>query len=234
MIINQESAMFNTRFLQKKQLREQMKEVLKNLSVDNKRRQSEVVTDYLFTKCQKFIDAKHIALYLAMKHEELDTTLLIETILKNPSQYGDKRLYVPHIEMHKKSENKSPEMCFYELKNWHEYNTKMNANNKFKLRQFNNPEDLTKAEVGLFDLVFVPGLVFDHGADQTLINRLGRGKGYYDTFLSKIPNCYTLGIGFNEQFIPFNEELKRQELSVPMDGSNDKQINEYLCEKMVI
>lgn len=44
------------------------------------------------------------------------------------------------------------------------------------------------------DVAVVPGMSFDsHG------NRLGRGKGYYDRFLSKIPNAYKIGICFDFQ-----------------------------------
>lgn len=46
------------------------------------------------------------------------------------------------------------------------------------------------------DLVLVPGLGFDRHN-----NRIGYGKGYYDRFLSAIPACPTIGIGFKEQLV---------------------------------
>jgi 5-formyltetrahydrofolate cyclo-ligase len=47
-------------------------------------------------------------------------------------------------------------------------------------------------------LVIVPGLAFDKKG-----NRLGRGKGYYDRFLSKIPSdVSTIGLAFDFQILP--------------------------------
>ncbi len=52
------------------------------------------------------------------------------------------------------------------------------------------PEDL--------DLVIVPGLAFDKKG-----NRLGRGKGYYDRFLSRLSNkTHSIGMAFDFQILP--------------------------------
>ena len=48
------------------------------------------------------------------------------------------------------------------------------------------------------DLVVTPGLAFDKKG-----NRLGRGKGYYDRFLSKIPkDTPSIGLAFRFQILP--------------------------------
>jgi 5-formyltetrahydrofolate cyclo-ligase len=48
------------------------------------------------------------------------------------------------------------------------------------------------------DLVIVPAVAFDKKG-----NRIGRGKGYYDRFLKKIPaRTFTIGLAFNFQILP--------------------------------
>ena len=48
------------------------------------------------------------------------------------------------------------------------------------------------------DLVIVPGVAFDKKG-----NRLGRGKGYYDRFLKKLPRKTTsMGLAFDFQILP--------------------------------
>lgn len=72
---------------------------------------------------------------------------------------------------------------------------------------------------GGLDLIFMPGLGFDkHG------NRLGRGKGYYDTYLKRClqhqeVKPYTLALAFKEQIC----------LQVPVN-ENDMKVDEVLYE----
>jgi 5-formyltetrahydrofolate cyclo-ligase len=63
-------------------------------------------------------------------------------------------------------------------------------------------------------LVAAPGLAFDRKG-----NRLGRGKGYYDRFLSRAresgAHCLVIGICFSEQLV---EEVPHTETDQPVDG----------------
>ncbi len=208
-----------------------MKEGLKQLSVEEKERQSSVVTRYLLHRSSAFAHAKHVALYLAMQHEEIDTIPLIESLLSGRERFN-KHVYVPHVPMSTKTnDSSSNQMVFYELKSIDQYHTEMNDTNKFKLRQFNSVENLPVVDPGIFDLVIVPGLAFDRAASGKKVSRLGRGKGYYDAFLSQIPQCPTIGVGFNQQFLPLNESLNS--IRVPYDEVRDACLNEFVCEKLV-
>lgn len=140
---------------QKTALRKAMREVLKQLSIEEKKRQSSLVVDYLLNKCEPFRRSRHIAVYLAMRHEEIDTIPLIERILGDPALRERHRIYAPHIEP------KSDLMNFYELKSLDQYENEMNTNNKFQIKQFNDVSKLTPARENIFDLIITPGLAFD-------------------------------------------------------------------------
>ena len=62
---------------------------------------------------------------------------------------------------------------------------------------FHIPEPQNHPYTGDFDLIVVPGMAFDAAG-----HRLGRGKGYYDRFLSQHPNVPTIGICFDFQLLP--------------------------------
>lgn len=56
---------------------------------------------------------------------------------------------------------------------------------------------LRPIDFDLLDLVIVPGVAFDNKG-----NRLGRGKGYYDRFLKKLPSqTHTVGLAFDFQVV---------------------------------
>jgi 5-formyltetrahydrofolate cyclo-ligase len=222
---------------QKSQLRKIMKNVIKSLTSEEKQRQSNAITNYLLNDCDIFAKSKHICLYLAMKHEEIDTIPLIERILiskdkensnKIDFKLRDKHIYIPHVEMSISKEN--DKMCFFELKDMNQFKTEMNDNNKYKILQFNEPDKMMKCDEKMFDLIIVPGLAFELN-EKNSINRLGRGKGYFDIFLSKVrPDCYKLGIGFNQQYLTINKDLIDQNLHVPVNEGQDVCINDFVCE----
>ena len=76
-----------------------------------------------------------------------------------------------------------------------------------EIREYNSPYDLRQGAYGIMeptghsycniediDVALIPGMSFDKDK-----NRLGRGKGYYDRFLKRIPGAYKIGVCFEFQ-----------------------------------
>ncbi|MCD8203061.1 MAG: 5-formyltetrahydrofolate cyclo-ligase [Prevotella sp.] len=59
------------------------------------------------------------------------------------------------------------------------------------------------------DVAVIPGMSFDKHC-----NRLGRGKGYYDRLLAKLPKTYKIGICFDFQKL---EEIPTDEHDIKMN-----------------
>ena len=91
-----------------------------------------------------------------------------------------------------------------------------------ELRIYTGPDDMTTGSYGIeeptgevftdyaaIDLIAVPGVAFDRKG-----NRLGRGKGYYDRLLPRIPSAYKAGICFPFQLV---EEVPADSYDVRMD-----------------
>lgn len=69
-------------------------------------------------------------------------------------------------------------------------------NVEFAEGDFHIPEPQNHPYTGDFDLIVVPGMAFDKAG-----HRLGRGKGYYDRFLSQHPHVYSIGLCFDFQLL---------------------------------
>lgn len=91
-----------------------------------------------------------------------------------------------------------------------------------ELRIYTRPEDMTIGAYGIdeptgelftdyaaIDFIAVPGVAFDRSG-----NRLGRGKGYYDRLLPRIPSAYKAGICFPFQLV---EEVPAEAFDIRMD-----------------
>ncbi len=91
-----------------------------------------------------------------------------------------------------------------------------------ELRLYRGAEDLKTGSFGIMepvgkpfpcypeiDVAIIPGMSFDNDG-----NRLGRGKGYYDRLLAKIPQTYKIGMCFDFQKV---EEVPTEETDIRMD-----------------
>ena len=92
-----------------------------------------------------------------------------------------------------------------------------------ELRRYTGPADLALGAYNIMeptgelfvdyasiDLAVIPGMAFDKEG-----NRMGRGKGYYDRFLQKIPQVYKIGICFPFQLVG---EIPTEETDIKMDA----------------
>ena len=95
---------------------------------------------------------------------------------------------------------------------------------KMEIREYSGRKDLTEGSFhimeptgklfpperyGEIEVGVIPGMSFDEKG-----NRLGRGKGYYDRFLKKVPTMFKIGICFDFQKI---NTIPIEETDIRMD-----------------
>src|SRR3712207_8607480 len=92
---------------------------------------------------------------------------------------------------------------------------KMIDNHTIEARLYKSKDDLKEASsyhilepirnifinLNQIETIIVPGVSFDKNG-----NRLGREIGYYDRFLSQVPNAYKIGLCFDFQIMDRSEE----------------------------
>lgn len=177
----------------KNELREKIAFLKKKYSTDQLSQMSVNVIENL-TKLQSFKDSKTILLYYSMP-DEVDTSLLIESYKMN------KRIILPIV-------TKAGLIL-------REYTSEQNIKiSRFGIKEPIGEDFLNYDEI---DFAIIPGVAFDRS-----LNRLGRGKGYYDRLLPKI-NAYKTAICFDFQIVD----------SVPVDA-HDKTIDSIVSETYVI
>lgn len=70
-------------------------------------------------------------------------------------------------------------------------------------------QEISPEEYAQIDLAIVPGMGFDHEG-----HRLGRGKGYYDRLLTRMPHAHLMGVCFPFQLLP---EIPHEAHDISMD-----------------
>ncbi len=80
---------------------------------------------------------------------------------------------------------------------------------RFAVGDFNIMEPQNDPYTGDFDLIVVPGVAFDNKG-----NRIGRGRGYYDRFLSHHLGIKRIGICFDFQLV---DEVPAEPFDIRMD-----------------
>lgn len=135
------------------------------------------------------LHARTLLLYYAL-HDEVDTSLLFKRL-------SDKTILLPKV-----IDSENMELRIYTGEN-------DLATGCYGIKE---PVGKVFADFAKIDVAIIPGMAFDCQG-----HRLGRGKGYYDRLLSKIPQAYKIGLCFDFQIID----------SVPVD-SHDIRMDEVV------
>ena len=126
----------------------------------------------------RFQQAKVIMLYYPV-HNEVDLRPLLE------KYYHEKTMLLPVTHRH-----------YMEVRPY-------DGEDMMRRGHFGVPEPQTERYNGHIDMIFVPGVAFDHHR-----NRIGRGGGYYDKFLRRHPRAFQVGVCYDYQLknktIPHN------------------------------
>ncbi|XP_011869083.1 PREDICTED: 5-formyltetrahydrofolate cyclo-ligase [Vollenhovia emeryi] len=182
----------------KSALRKEIKGILRNISLEERKQQSAQVFEKL-RLLKQYQDSKRISLYLSTK-DEIDTL----PILKHTFDTG-KEVFVPQYR------GKTMEMV--KLRSMEDYETLPLT--KWNIKQPSTAECRENAlEKDGLDLIILPGVAFTING-----KRLGHGMGYYDKYLKRCfqkqsVKPYLVAVGFKEQIqedVPVNED------DVPVD-----------------
>ncbi len=182
---------------QKQNLRIQMTDILRDIPEKERALQSRTLMKML-TESDLYVNCRSILTYVSMP-EEPDTRELIKKALRD-----QKKVYVPKV--------MGDRMEFFRLQELSELNSGAMGipepeGNPAHVFPYTLHDSLESAQQCL---VIVPGLAFDHA-----LGRLGRGKGYYDRFLSSFHKCMKIGYAFTGQIvdqIPCTEQDARMDL----------------------
>ena len=175
----------------KHKIRHEIRHKIKACSELEKSRKSDIIKTRLFNE-EEFKKAKVVMFYVSLK-DEVDTTSMIDEAVK-----AGKRVCIPVIFREDKR------LIAGEIKD--------------------RVKDLERQHFGIFqpkaghvrevpfediDLVIVPGVAFDK-----CNMRLGRGHGYYDRFLSSLPDrTKTIGLAFDFQVV---DSLPKDSHDIPV------------------
>ena len=175
----------------KHKIRQHIKKLMENYSDLEKSEKSDIIKHKLFDE-EMFKKAKVVMFYVSLK-DEVDTLPMIDEALKM-----GKRVCVPVIL------KEDMRLIAGEIKDRKQDLEKQH----FGIYQ---PKEDRVKEIPLknIDLVVVPGIAFDKNNV-----RLGRGHGYYDRFLSGLPeSTNTIGLAYQFQVL---EDLPKQSHDIPV------------------
>ncbi len=176
----------------KRKLRQDLLKKLRTHKEDERTKKSSRIAQKLFL-LKEFVQAKTVLFYLSFDGE-VDTVRMIKKSIEQ-----GKRVAVPAIR------KDSRELIPSELRDVDTELTRGPYGTRHPKDEYIRPLPLEE-----LDLVVVPGVAFDEAG-----NRLGRGMGYYDRFLSRLPkDIPTIGLAFDFQVVRDFPPLEPHDFSV--------------------
>lgn len=166
---------------EKEILRKKMKARLNSQKQSERRKKSRIIQNRLFDR-KDFLTSRYVMLYVSRGTGEVETGPIIRKALKM-----GKKVYLP-VTLAKERTIKP--VLLRSLKQ----GFKKGAYGIYEPRESKSEKS---DRIKKLDLVVVPGLAFDREN-----NRLGRGRGYYDSFLKSLPkNTPKIALGFRFQLL---------------------------------
>ncbi|XP_017554991.1 5,10-methenyltetrahydrofolate synthetase (5-formyltetrahydrofolate cyclo-ligase) isoform X1 [Pygocentrus nattereri] len=191
----------------KQALRKEIKKRVASLSEEEKVRQSQVVSQKLLEH-PKYQSSQRIAVFLSMP-DEVRTEAIVQHMFSSGKVCFIPKYLTNSSHMDMLQLNSLEDIRSLPLTSW---NIRQPADSDAQREE--------ALDTGGLDLILMPGLGFDKSG-----NRLGRGKGFYDTYLERCMRHpkgkpYTIALAFKEQLCK----------EVPVDDS-DMLVNEVLYEE---
>lgn len=157
--------------MEKKELRQLVKAKKKEVSIEERKRESHVVFDTI-ASLEAFKNAKNILLYYSLP-DELPTHDIVNTWAT------EKNVFLPRVN--------GDDLDILKYSPEH-----MVTSEDFKIEE---PAGNDFVSPSLIDLVIVPAVALDKHC-----HRMGRGKGFYDRLLPQCKNAYIIGVALDCQF----------------------------------
>ncbi len=159
--------------IEKKELRKYIRSLQKNISKEECTRQDDIVNQKL-ASAEEFVNAQDVLLYWSMNDEISTHDFVLQ-------QYRKKNIYLPVIK------GDDLEIVLFTGKDC------LVEGAKYGIPE---PSGERIKDEQIIDLVIVPGVAFDKEG-----NRMGRGAGYYDRILKRVPQAKKIALAYTYQMI---------------------------------
>jgi 5-formyltetrahydrofolate cyclo-ligase len=178
--------------LNKQAIRKRLLNERKLLSQQSILGKSKIIADTLIN-FDKYQQSENIMLYVATK-KEVQTQEVIES-----AQKDNKKIFIPLIN---RGKSDLIPALIYDFKKELVLGSLGIYQPREEFYRLYSPK--------ILDLVIVPGVAFTGQG-----NRLGRGGGYYDRFLTKVrENTYSVALAFEMQIV---DQIPKDENDIPVD-----------------